>query len=321
MIEPELPDEEEERLTTLHALRILDTAPEERFDRLTRMARRMFDVPISLVSIVDSKRQWFKSVYGLEAKETPRNISFCGHAILGDETFLVPDALEDERFHDNPLVADTPSIRFYAACPLKMANGHTVGTLCLIDTVPRELSEEDETLLQDLAAMAEQELAAIQLATLDELTMISNRRGFESLAQNALDMCIRNQKPATLVIFDLDDFKSINDTFGHAEGDRALVAFANLLKEVFRESDLFARIGGDEFVALLTGTDNDEVDRTLTRFSEAVEQYNKEQNCGYDLCYSAGYVSDTPHDDFDLTELMGEADKRMYEIKQQKKVI
>ena len=321
MIEPRFPDEEQERLTTLHALRILDTAPEERFDRLTRMAKRMFGVPISLVSIVDSDRQWFKSAQGLDASETPRDISFCGHAILGDELFLVPNALEDKRFHDNPLVADNPNIRFYAGCPLKMANGHKMGTLCLIDTVPRDFDKEDQLLLQDLAVMAEQEMAAMQLATLDELTMISNRRGFVALAQNALNMCKRHEKPATLVMFDLDDFKPINDTFGHAEGDRALVAFADLLKQVFRESDLFARIGGDEFVALLTGTDKQEVESTLGRFCEAVEQYNNEQERGYDLCYSAGFVSWSPDDDLTLTELMQEADKRMYEIKQQKKVI
>jgi GAF domain-containing protein len=106
MIPPQIPSYEAQRLETLRALRILDSAPEERFDRLTRMAKRMFGVPISLVSIVDSNRQWFKSAQGLEVTETPRDISFCGHAILGDDLFLIPDTWEDERFHDNPLVTD-----------------------------------------------------------------------------------------------------------------------------------------------------------------------------------------------------------------------
>lgn len=123
---PKFPADESARIETLRALRILDTAPEERFDRITRMAKRMFGVPISLVSLVDSERQWFKSAEGLDAKETPREISFCGHAILGDDVFIVPNALVDSRFSDNPLVVDAPEIRFYAGSPIKAANGHKV---------------------------------------------------------------------------------------------------------------------------------------------------------------------------------------------------
>ena len=120
---PEQPRDEKTRLSTLRSLHILDSAPEERFDRLTRMARRMFDVPISLVSLVDAERQWFKSKQGLEVEEGPRETSFCGHAILGDTTLIVPDALEDERFFDNPLVTGEPNIRFYAGVPLRAIDG------------------------------------------------------------------------------------------------------------------------------------------------------------------------------------------------------
>ncbi|MFO7863316.1 MAG: diguanylate cyclase [Salinivirgaceae bacterium] len=230
MLEPAIPADEAERLETLRALKILDSAPEERFDRLTRMAKRMFGVPISLVSIVDSNRQWFKSAQGLDATETPRDISFCGHAILDEDLFIVNNASEDPRFHDNPLVTGAPNIRFYAGCPLRVSSGHKMGTLCLIDDKPREMNDEDRALLRDLATMAEQEIAALQLATLDELTAISNRRGFTSLAAHALAMCKRHAQPAALIMFDLNQFKPVNDKFGHAEGDRALVAFANLLR-------------------------------------------------------------------------------------------
>ncbi len=319
MIEPNIPNDEAERLETLRALKILDSAPEERFDRLTRMAKRMFGVPISLVSLVDSDRQWFKSAQGLDASETPRNISFCGHAILGNELFLVPDAAEDERFHDNPLVTGAPSIRFYAGCPLKVANGHKMGTLCLIDDKPRHLDEEDKALLQDLAVMAEQEIAAIQLATLDELTMISNRRGFISLAKYALNMCKRSEQAAALILFDLNDFKPINDQFGHAEGDRALVAFANLLRAEFRESDVFARIGGDEFVVLLTGSGDEMTERVLQRFQQAVNKYNKDAKRGYDLKYSAGYTIKHHADSDSVDDMMEKADARMYAQKKHSK--
>src|ERR1700752_1549332 len=116
MLTPALPADENTRLDTLRALNILDTSPEERFDRLTRLAKRLFGVPIALVNLVDADRQWFKSCVGLSATETPRDISFCGHAILGDDILLVPDAGVDERFHDNPLVTGDPNIRFYAGC-------------------------------------------------------------------------------------------------------------------------------------------------------------------------------------------------------------
>lgn len=210
MTPPPIPANEQLRLDTLRALNILDTSAEERFDRLTRLARRLFGVPIALVSLVDANRQWFKSCIGLSSTESSREISFCGHAILDDGILMVPDALLDERFHDNPLVVDEPGIRFYAGCPLSVANGSKLGTLCLIDVQPREFGEEDRALLRDLAHMAEQELAALQLATMDELTLLSNRRGFSALAQHALNVCKRLDKPATLLFFDLDGFKGID---------------------------------------------------------------------------------------------------------------
>ena len=148
MIKPEIPKNEAERLHALRTLRILDTSHEERFDRVTRMAKRMFGVPISLVSLVDEDRQWFKSTQGLEASETPKDISFCGHAINQDGLFIIANAMEDERFFDNPLVTEAPNIRFYAGYPLKLRQGINIGTLCLIDSEPKTLDEEDQLLLQ-----------------------------------------------------------------------------------------------------------------------------------------------------------------------------
>ncbi len=315
MIEPAIPADEKKRLETLRALKILDSAPEERFDRLTRMAKRMFGVPISLVSLVDDNRQWFKSKEGLEADETSRDISFCGHAILGEEAFIVPDARTDERFKDNPLVVGEPNIRFYAGCPLRVSNGSKLGTLCLIDREPRELDEDDQQLLQDLATMAEQEIAAIQLATLDELTLISNRRGFITLAEHALQVSRRKNWPATLLLFDLNKFKPINDTFGHAEGDRALISFANVMRKTFRDSDVFARIGGDEFAALLTDTDESAVATVLKRFADEIETINHAEKRGYDIRYSVGSVSFPAGSVVNIDSMMAEADARMYENK------
>jgi GAF domain-containing protein len=227
---PRIPDDERGRLEALWALRVLDTPAEERFDRLTRLARKMFDVPIALVSLVDEHRQWFKSRAGILATETPRATSFCGHTILDERIFVVPNALEDERFRDNPLVVRTPHVRFYAGCPLHAPNGHRVGALCLMDRRPRQFSDDDRMALKDLAAMVEHELAAVQLATLDALTGVPNRRGFALLAEQSLRFCRRQGLPMSIVFVDLDGFKGINDRFGHAEGDRALVRFGALLR-------------------------------------------------------------------------------------------
>jgi sigma-B regulation protein RsbU (phosphoserine phosphatase) len=166
MITAPIPHDEAERLADLRALKLLDTPPEERFDRLVELAAGMFDVPIAYVALVDSDRQWFKAKCGLTADETGRDVSFCGHAILQDEPLVVPDASVDERFRDNPLVVDEPGIRFYAGCPLRGPSGYKVGTFCLADTQPRELSEAELKRLRQLAQIAEHEL---QLADLVEV--------------------------------------------------------------------------------------------------------------------------------------------------------
>ncbi|MBQ0757944.1 MAG: sensor domain-containing diguanylate cyclase [Amphritea sp.] len=312
---PDKPINETDRINTLRSLKILDTQAEERFDRLTRLAARMFDVPIALVSLIDEDRQWFKSATGLDASETHRDISFCGHAILGDEIFNIPDATQDERFADNPLVTMDPSIRLYVGCPLKAHDGAKMGTLCLIDQKPRELSKEDLQALRDLADMAEQELAASQLATLDDLTMISNRRGFAMLAEKALQMSARNGLPASLIAIDLDKFKQINDQFGHAEGDKALIAFTDILKSTFRESDLYARMGGDEFSVLLTNTTEEQALDSMIRLRNQVNDFNEKSGFQYQLEFSAGICPVDFSNKLDLNSLLEKSDLLMYKNK------
>ncbi len=157
MIAP-LPSTEHERLQRLRALKILDTPPEERFDRITRLAARIVGTPIVLISLVDETRQWFKSTVGLDAKQTPRDVAFCAHAILDSEVLVVPDAHADPRFATNPLVTGAPHVRFYAGAPLSLGDGARIGTLCAIDTQARTLSEEERSALTDLAQVVVDEL-------------------------------------------------------------------------------------------------------------------------------------------------------------------
>lgn len=315
---PAIPENEEQRIDTLHALDVLDTEPEERFDRLTRLARRLFGVPIALVSLIDEHRQWSKSAQGVERSESPRELSFCGHAILGDDMLLVPDAQLDERFHDNPHVTGKPNIRFYVGCPLKAPNGSKLGTLCIIDSKPREFGEDEKAMLRDLARMAEQEIAAIQLATMDELTLLSNRRGFEALSRHALELSRRLKKPAAFLYFDLDGLKPINDQFGHAEGDHALRSFAELLRHTFRESDVVGRLGGDEFAVLMTNASGAEIDNALERLEEAVDVQNNKAPRGYNLAFSFGKVTIDAAGHANVADMMIEADALMYKQKKSK---
>lgn len=315
MKKPDIPTDESARLATLKSLNILDTLPEERFDRLTRMAKRLFGVPIALVSLVDADRQWFKSAQGLTASETPRDISFCGHAILDDEILVVPDTSKDQRFADNPLVKDSPGIRFYAGCPIRATDGSKLGTLCVIDQQPGSMGADDLELLQDLAAMVERELAVVQMATVDQLTKLLNRRGFIMLGQHCLNLCVRQALPASLVFIDLNEFKSINDAFGHAEGDLAIIAFAEQINNVVRVSDVIARWGGDEFVIILANASKGLAMDTMARFEQSLDKYNLEKNCGYDITFSYGVVEFSPDKHPTVDALLAEGDALMYKHK------
>lgn len=196
-----LPDNESERLHLLKLYRILDTASERAFDDLTRLAAAICRVPISLVSLVDEDRQWFKSRHGLEATETPRDAAFCGHAILHEEVLIVEDATADPRFADNPLVTGAPHIRFYAGAPLQVESGHRFGTLCVIDTEPRKI---DEHQLESLQILRD--------AVLTQMELRRMREDMQSL-KKFLAMCawcrsVRVEEPDGQRWVSLDDYVS-----------------------------------------------------------------------------------------------------------------
>lgn len=153
-----IPENESERMASLRKLQILDTPPEERFDRITRLATKVFSVPISTITLVDSNREWYKSVCGLDEKEGDRAVSFCGHAMLEDEILIIPDAKKDPRFSDNPMVVGEPFIRFYAGVPLFSADGARIGTFCVKGHEPREITEEEKDILKGLAKWTELEI-------------------------------------------------------------------------------------------------------------------------------------------------------------------
>ena len=268
MIEAPRPPDEAARLRALHDLGVLFTPAEERFDRVTRLAARFLRVPMALVSLVDSRVQWFKASHGVRATETPRAISFCAHAILGEETFVVPDTLEDPRFRDGPLVTGEPYIRFYAGHPLRVADGSKVGTLCVMDTRPRRLHEADLETLRFLAgwvqdeiqmqALSEDQVALIserdelrRRAMLDPLTRAWNRDAVLEVLERELARAKRDGSPLSVIMADVDHFKGVNDSFGHPAGDLVLFGVAANLRAAVRPYDAVGRLGGEEFLVVL----------------------------------------------------------------------
>jgi diguanylate cyclase (GGDEF)-like protein len=316
LLPPTTPINETERLLSLHALRILDTPSEERFDRITRMAKRLFGVEICLISLVDTHRQWFKSKQGLDACETSREVSFCGHAIHREDVMIVSDASRDERFADNPLVVSAPFIRFYAGCPIQGPNGHRVGTLCLIDSEPRTLSSADQETLRDFASMVEDQLTIASQVTVDDLTKVANRRGFHMVANHMLSLCRRTGTEAELLFFDLDNFKRLNDKHGHRVGDELLRHFAALLVRCFRKADVIARLGGDEFVVMMAAS-KDAAAIAIARLEEMAAQ----EDCDIrrELAWSVGSVSLDQERHTTIGAMLADADSLMYQDKLQRR--
>lgn len=241
MPKPAVPANEEERLAALHELHLLDTPREERFDRITRLAMDLLGAPVAFVSLVDANRQWFKSCVGLGLSETPRDVSFCGHTILGDEPLVVPDARKDARFSDNPFVVGEPGIRFYAGYPLRGPRGLKVGTLCVVDQQPQEFGEAKLRVLQDLAALAERELNLVEAMTLQQ-ELLAARAAEKELLLCILPKPIAERLRTSPGII-ADSFSEATILFAHLHDFDRLTAgmppvdMVRLLNEVFSRFD------------------------------------------------------------------------------------
>lgn len=278
MQEAELPRNEAGRVATLHSLGMLDTPREDRFDHYTRVTARIFDTPIAAISLVDRDRQWFKSAEGLDVDETPRNISLCGHAILGDGVFEVRDARRDPRFRDNPLVLEPPHLRFYAGAPLRAPDGHKLGTLCIIDTSPRQLSDADKGKLKRLADMVVGEL----LRDWDGSAIRPDHTAQAITATEFFDS-IEAEQESSVLLFDIDDVLASNDAEHPGMSPGAI--FTRLLHDHFPTASSIAHIGNYHFCVLLeTDHEFDEV-RAINRLCSDAKNL---------LCFADGHDSLSP---------------------------
>ena len=438
-----------DRLESLISCGLLDTPSEERFDRITRLAQRLFGVPIALVSLVDLDRQWFKSAQGLDACQTPRSQAFCAHTIKSDDVMVVEDACLDPRFRDNPLVTGEPKIRFYAGAPLVVRENIRLGTLCIIDTEPRTFGDDDREALADLSRIVVSEitltnayrdaentrqlmheaveavpdgfviydaddrlvlcnrkykeiyadsapfmtagtsfeevvragLAAGQypeaagqeeewlaermlrhrhpsdpiqqrlpngrwlrimetrtesgatvgfrvditelkmreaqlkeLLVTDSLTGAMTRREILSRTEEEVQRSHRYGAPVSVIYFDVDHFKKVNDTHGHAMGDKALAKLAKTVRSEIRNTDMFGRLGGEEFMLLLPETLMDDAASLAERIRRAVESTMiRSGNAAISITVSAGVAQLAPKQA--ATDLLAEADDLLYQAK------
>ena len=242
------------RLETVACLDMLDTPPEASFDRIAGLVCRVFGVEAAMVSLIDAHRQWHKAAQGTERLSVPLSDTFCRKTLMFDRPLVVEDATRDPRFASNPHVTGAPHLRFYAGVPLKMENGFAVGTLCAIDSRPRRFSEEDLQTLSDFADLAVDYMELREQAMTDTLTGAFSRRAFREEARRAVALAVRHSQNLSVICFDLDHFKSVNDTYGHPAGDEVLSRVGETVRTHMRESDLFARLGGEEFAVLLPQT-------------------------------------------------------------------
>ncbi len=315
--------DEAERLAALRRYEILDTPPEPAFDRIVRLAAYVLGAPISLVSLIDESRQWFKARQGLEATQSPRSLAFCAHAILSDDVLVVPDARADRRFADNPMVTGEPNIRFYAGAPLCTPEGHRLGTLCVIDRKPRELDDQKRGLLADLSALVVDELELRRvnhvlgdMAMRDALTGALNRRAFLMQADRQFAAARVQQRRLAVLMLDIDHFKAVNDTWGHAVGDRVIVEMTLVLRATLRKGTVIGRLGGEEFAVLLPEADAQRAVQAAERLLAAIGNATVPgPNGPVRFSASIGVGSLAP-DDIDFGALLQRADRALYAAKQ-----
>lgn len=283
--------EENARLQDLHSLQILDTPLEERFERITRMVQRCFDVPICAISCIDKHRQWFKSIQGINVAETARCVSFCQHTVLQKDTLVVNDARTDERFSDNPLVTADPNIVFYAGTQIYSKDKLPIASLCIIDTKPRTVDDDELKMLSDFARMVESELrlhhpndihtevtkkiSSPRGTTLvDPLTRIWSAEGIAMLLEGHLGSRKSCGSGLCLALIDLENFGEINSQLGFPKGDECLITFAKYLLKQVDSEHLVGRVQGNTFCVLMDSIrDQEALMNSLQAFQSFIDYY------------------------------------------------
>jgi diguanylate cyclase (GGDEF)-like protein len=309
------------------------TPIEERFERLTRLARRALNVPVAAITFLSEEKQWFKSVAGWNVTEVPNTQSFCPITIAAGELTIFEDTAQESALKAHPLVTSGPRFRFYAGMPFMDENNNLCGTFCVFDQKPRQLSASDRTALCDLAALTQREIVgetirsvhtslaaklsvARRESMMDPLTRLWNRRGASVLLKNALDAARQQGSTVGLAILDLDNFKRINDTYGHQIGDEVLRKTALRLIRNLRPNDSVCRVGGDEFLLVMKDIDSQLARQTTERLRRMLVSTPIATRQGnITVSTSVGYAVRKATEDTSVDELIDWADRALLKSK------
>lgn len=333
MLPAPCPADETLRQKALDDLELLDTPAELYLDTLVRLTRDLYKVESVLISLVDHDRQWFKARIGLDGDTAPRDTSFCGHAVAARQSLVVENALADPRFADNPVVTGPPFVRFYAGQPIYTRDNQPIGTLCLLNPEPRPFSQEERQRLHDLGILVEGYLhmrsMGLQAHTLrqavsrerrkaliDPLTQLWNRAGFNEFYPRELASATGAGLKLAAIYCDLDHFKQVNDKFGHGGGDQVLWESARRMSAALRPDDLLVRLGGEEFVALVSVHDASELQSIAERVRQAIAATPMSiGTLSHTVTSSIGTAIAAPGED--QTSLLERADSALYLAKHQ----
>ena len=322
------------QIAELHLLDVFCTPIEERFERITRLGVRALRMPVVAVTAVTHDRQWFKSVTGWDVCELPLNESLCARTVEKRRPVVIRDLTRHPRYSRHPHVVGPPKFRCYASVPLLSVKGTAIGTFCAMDFEPRKLSRGMYQSLLHLADLAQRELLAGLLqnaqsalisklsiarrqALLDPLTQTWNRRGGMMLIESCLESAREDGHGLAVLAIDVDEFKQVNDNFGHAAGDQALRVVTRELLSCVRENDGVCRSGGDEFFVVINGVDCETIENIATRVKRRIEQsvFAAQDGRPVRVTVSIGARCVTGDYGGSAEELLAEADRVLYENK------
>lgn len=300
------------RLAKFEEFDILDTPNQESLDRVARLICQIFGVATGIVSIADARRQWCRAAHGLAGSDANLSETFCRHTMKGEAALVVPDAAADPRFAGTPAVTGAPGMRFYAGVPLRTRDGHTVGTLCAMDTKPRAFGPKDVAILEDLTRVLMRDLELSKQVAVDEVTGALSRAAFMAEGRRHTALAARAGEPVALIAFDLDQYRAINDTQGHPTGDRVLAATGRVCRAHLRGSDVLGRLGGGTFAIVLPKTDLDGGVLVAGRLRDAIAALSAE--FGFPLSASFGVASRGGKSD-QLDDMLERAEQAKYAAK------
>ena len=316
-MQPDRLRDEEGRLAALRRYDLAETTGTGLARGIVELVQEVLEVPAAAISLLDAEQEWLRSVSGVAVDTVRREDGFCDETIRQYGAMSVPDALDDWRFAASPLVTGGPRFRSYLGAPLTTPDGYNIGAVCAFDTRPREFTDRERRIIEKLGRLVVEQLELRQVARQDAMTGALTRGGFFAEVEKEFQRSIRYDRPSALVMIDVDNFRAINDRYGHAAGDAVLVSIAAACMGTMRRSDLFGRVGGEEFGLLLQATGPEEATEAAERIRRIIEGTIVEAGGDAQIKATVSLgVAPVPASSEGAATWLAEADIALYEAKQ-----